>query len=74
MAVRVLDIDPYRLLAEIGVDKRNVWTDEEERIVYLFPADWEKVRRYFNWSSFAKAGLYGNWTFEKLPEEVFIDA
>jgi hypothetical protein len=74
MAVHRMDIDPYRLLAGLGVDSRKVWIDEEERVLYFFPEEWEQVRRYFNWSPSAKAGLYGNWTFEKVPEEVFVDA
>ncbi|MGB9793319.1 MAG: hypothetical protein ACPLTR_12225 [Thermacetogeniaceae bacterium] len=60
-------INPCSLLASIGVEPEKTWIDFDENIVFLFQEEWERVSRYFGWSSLAEAGEYGGWRFEKIP-------
>lgn len=63
-AGRKLDkVDALRLLASLGVGGEGAAVDLEEGAVYLAPAEWEKVRRYFGWSRMARAGEVGGWRF-----------
>jgi len=64
------NIEPIGFLKGIGISTERVIFHKEEKTIYLYPEDWEKLRTLLGWPSVAAIGMYKGWTYRIVPEEI----